>query len=79
MAQIIMMAREYKCKPSDIIELEDEYERYCFNEVAFLLYASALDKERNIKWNKIKWSDQHNKSGDDSCNKTFMKSLKGKG
>lgn len=51
------MARHYKCKPSDILNIADEYTAYCFDEVAFFLINQATDDKGVLKWNKIKWGN----------------------
>ncbi len=66
MAQMIMMAREYRCKPSDILGLTD-WAAYCFNEVAFYLLAKAMDNEGRLNWGRIRWVGEKLKG-----NKDFM-------
>lgn len=68
MAQIIMMAKEYKCRPSEVIFIKDEYTAFCFDEVAFYLLNMVTDKEGNINWNKIRWSDNTKRSNKDFVN-----------
>lgn len=50
-----MMAKEYRCKPSEILNIESEYAAYCFNEVAFYLLGKATDEEGNVDLKKINW------------------------
>lgn len=71
MAQVIMMSREYNCRPSEIIFIDDEYLAYCFDEVAFYLLKMATDKEGNIDWRKIRWRGTEKKG-----NKEFVRFLK---
>lgn len=38
--------------------IENDYEAFCFDEVAFALYAAALDDKGNLNWNKINWVEE---------------------
>ncbi|MBS4536806.1 hypothetical protein GOQ29_14390 [Clostridium sp. D2Q-14] len=70
MAQIIEMSKHYKCKPSEILNIDDDYLAYCFDEVAFYLWSEAIDKEGKVKWNRIKWKENVKK---DRNNKDIIK------
>jgi hypothetical protein len=67
-AQIIEMARHYQCKPSQILNIDDDYESYCVDEVAFFYVVNAKrDKNGNIKWDSLRWLD-----GKKNDTKAFM-------
>lgn len=57
MIQIIMMARAYQRRPSEILCIDDEYVAYCIDEVAMLYVAKATDDKGNLKWNRLRWKD----------------------
>lgn len=61
MAQIIMMAKRYQKRPSEILNIDNDYLAYCFDEVALYLELEALDDKGNYNWNKLRWKD--NKTG----------------
>lgn len=61
MAQVIQMARQYNCRPSEFLELAG-YEAYCFDEVALFLLAEATDREGKINWKRIRWKTDKPKS-----------------
>lgn len=52
------MGKHYKKRPSEIINIEDEYTAYCFDEVAFFLLNEATDDKGVLKWNRIKWEQE---------------------
>ena len=73
MAQIITMAKHYRKRPSEILNINNDYAAYCFDEVAFYLQVEATDKEGNLDWSKINWVDNVR------TNKDFMNFLEGQG
>lgn len=65
MAQVIVMAREYGCRPSSLLELED-YAAYCFDEAAFYLLAKVpRDKDGAPQWGRLRWADKQPKGNED--------------
>ena len=65
MAQIIMMAKEYRKRPSEILFIDDEYLAYCFDEVAYYLTTEAIDKKGQLNWNKFRWKNTERKTNAD--------------
>lgn len=65
MAQVIMMAREYQKRPSEILFIDDEYAAYCFDEVAYCLLAEATEKDGRLNWNKFRWVSTEKKTNKD--------------
>jgi len=59
------MAKRYKKRPSEILNIDNDYLAYCFDEVALLLEAEATNKEGEINWNKIRWKDNKKKTNKD--------------
>lgn len=59
------MAKHYKKRPSEILNIENDYLAYCFDEVALLLEAEATNKEGELNFEKIKWKDNKKKSNKD--------------
>jgi hypothetical protein len=40
------MADSYNCRPSDILSLKGEYERYCFDEACYYIkYMMSVEKK----------------------------------
>lgn len=74
MTQIIEMAKYYQKKPSEIVNIDDEYIAYCFDEVCYFYISEAMDDKGKINWNKIKW-DSDIKKGNNS-NREFMDFIK---
>ena len=68
MAQIIMMARSYRKKPSEILGIKDEYTAFCLDEAAYMMEAEVIDKKGEYKWNKLKWKSDKPKSNKDLIN-----------
>lgn len=65
MAQVIIMAKRYKKRPSEILNIDNDYLAYCFDEIALFLEAEATNKEGEINWNKIRWKDNKKKTNKD--------------
>lgn len=61
------MAKHYKKRPSEILNINNDYLAYIFDEVALYLESEATDEKGNTSWNKIKWKDNKKKT-----NKDFM-------
>lgn len=51
------MAMMYQIRPSEMMGIENDYEAFCFDEVAFALFNNALDDKGALNWNKINWAD----------------------
>ncbi len=58
MAQVIILAKEYKVRPSEMVGISDDYLAYCFDEVAFYLTAEAMGKDGHPNWNKLRWQGE---------------------
>lgn len=67
-----MMAKMYQIRPSELMGIDNDYEAFCFDEVAMVLLNKAMDDEGNIKWNRIRWKDKERN------NKSFMEFVKGR-
>ncbi len=70
MAQVIIMAKHYRKRPSEILNIDNDYLAYCFDEVALYLESEATDNNGNINWNRIRWEDDKGKSN--NSNKDLM-------
>jgi len=64
------MAKRYRKRPSEILNIDNDYLAYIFDKVALFLESEAMDKEGNFNWNKIKWTDDKKKT-----NKEFVEFL----
>lgn len=72
MAQIIMMAEHYRKRPSEILNIDDDYVAFCFDEAAFFLSDKAFDSEKGkYDWTRIRWKQERPKN-----NQGFINSLK---
>ncbi|WP_313758565.1 hypothetical protein [Tissierella sp.] len=52
------MAKRYQKRPSEILNIDNDYLAYCFDEVALYLELEALDDKGNYNWNKFRWKDK---------------------
>lgn len=71
MAQVIIMGKHYNKRPSEILNVDNDYLAYIFDEVALFLEAEATDEKGKVNWNKIRWKDNKKKT-----NKDFMDFIK---
>lgn len=65
MAQVIIMAKHYQKRPSEILGIDNDYLAYMFDEVALYLESEVTDKEGRVNWNKIRWKDDKPRSNQD--------------
>lgn len=65
MAHTIMIAKRYQKRPSEILNIDNDYLAYMFDETAMYLENSATDKDGNLNWNKIRWIDNKPKTNKD--------------
>lgn len=65
MAQVIIMAKRYQKRPSEIMNIDNDYLAYCFDEAALFLEAQATDDKGEINWNRIRWKGEKKKSNKD--------------
>ncbi len=65
MAQVIIMAKHYNKRPSEILNIDNDYLAYIFDEVALYLESEATDEKGNINWKKIRWTDNKKRSNRD--------------
>lgn len=54
MAQIIILAKHYQKRPSEILNIDNDYLAYMFDEVALYL-ESAATTNKGLNWSRIKW------------------------
>lgn len=62
MAQVIILAKRYQKRPSEILDIEDAYVAYCFDEIALYLETEATSVEGRIEFGKIKWNSVKKRS-----------------
>lgn len=58
MAQVIILAKQYQKRPSEILNIDNDYLAYMFDEMALYLEAEATDSKGKTNWNRIKWVDK---------------------
>lgn len=44
--EIISLGRMYKCRPSELVGLEEPYEAFCFDEACAYIYTKIEDGEQ---------------------------------
>ena len=59
------MAKHYNKRPSEILNIDNDYLAYIFDEVALYLESEVLDDKGNYHWNKIRWTDNKKRSNRD--------------
>lgn len=62
------MAKHYRKRPSEILNIDNDYLAYIFDEVSLYLESEATDDKGKTNWNKIKWKDNKKKSNQDLMN-----------
>lgn len=48
-----------------MLNIDNDYLAYCFDEVALFLEAYATDDRGEINWNRIRWKGEKKKSNKD--------------
>lgn len=66
---MIIMAKRYQKRPSEILNIDNDYLAYMFDEVALYLESEATDDKGNINWNRVRWED---KTKSKSNNKEYI-------
>ena len=62
------MAKHYRKRPSEILNIDNDYLAYIFDEVSLYLESEATDDKGRANWNKIKWEGNKKKSNKDFMN-----------
>lgn len=57
MAQVIIMAKKFYKRPSEILKIDDDYIAYCFDEVSLYIEGLAINKKGELDWDLINWTD----------------------
>lgn len=65
MAQVIIMSKRYKERPSKIVGIDDVYLAYCFDEAALYLETEATDSNGVFKPDRIRWSNNQSSGNKD--------------
>lgn len=52
---MIILANRYQKRPSEILNIDNDYLSYMFDEMALCLEAEAMDSKGKTNWNRIKW------------------------
>lgn len=67
---MMIMAREFNKRPSEIMGINNDYVAYCFDEVALFYMSKAIGDDGRINWKKINWK------GDKKNNKDLVEFIK---
>ena len=59
------MAKHYQKRPSEILNINNDYLAYMFDKVALYLEGETTDDKGKLNWNRIKWKDNKKKSNKD--------------
>lgn len=62
---MIIMAKRYQKRPSEIMNIDNDYLAYIFDETALYLESQATDDKGQINWNRIRWKGEKKKSNKD--------------
>lgn len=62
---MIIMAKRYQKRPSEIMNIDNDYLAYIFDEAALYLEAEATDDKGQVNWNRIRWKGEKKKSNKD--------------
>ncbi len=68
------MSKRYNQRPSSVLNIDNDYLAYMFDEVALYLESEAMDDQGNINWNKIRW--KKDKTEKQQSNKDFVEFVK---
>ncbi len=55
---MIMMSKRFQKRPSEILNIDNDYLAFIFDETALYLEDKATDDKRIIHINKLKWTDK---------------------
>lgn len=55
MAQVIIMAKHYRKRPSEILNIDNDLLAYMFDEVALYMEGEAIDSQGKFQWARFKW------------------------
>ncbi len=55
---MIILANRYQKRPSEILNIDNDYLSYMFDEMALCLEAEATDSKGKTNWNRIKWQTE---------------------
>jgi len=55
------MAKRYNKRPSEIMNIDNDYLAYIFDEAALYLEAEATDDKGQVNWNRIRWKGEKKK------------------
>lgn len=58
MGRTITIAQRHQQAPSKVLQIQDEYLAYMLDETALFLESEAMDKDGNIRLDKLNWSDK---------------------
>ena len=58
MCQTIVMAKHYNKRPSEILNIDNDFLAYIFDEVALYLESEAIDDKGKYNWYKIRWESE---------------------
>lgn len=62
---MIIMSKHYRKRPSEILNIDNDYLAYIFDETALFLESEATDEKGNTNWNKLKWKDNKKENNRD--------------
>lgn len=52
------MAKHYNKRPSEILNIDNDFLAYIFDEVALYLESEAIDDKGKYNWYKIRWESE---------------------
>lgn len=68
MGQLIILAKKYRKRPSEILNIDNDYLAYIFDKLAIHLEDQMTDDKGNVKMDRVDWLDNPKKTNDDYIN-----------
>lgn len=75
--RIINQSRTYKLRPSEVINIDDEYTAFCFDEACMFIVQMLEETDKNGKYvNEAKWHVEKEEETD-SNNSDLIDAIRG--
>lgn len=74
MIQIIQMAKRYQKRPSEMLNIEYDFLAFMVDEFSMYLELELMDKEGNVRWEKLKFKEDKKEKIEDP-NEKMMKHI----
>lgn len=68
MVTVIMMAKHYRKRPSEILNIDNDYLAFMFDRVAIFLENEATTSNGDLNWNKLAWEGERKEGNKELIN-----------